>query len=314
VALMPPAAIDEAARACAAGDCVESIDLLEDAVRLRPGDFRLHYRLGQCYSGCCRSHPLVDPDMAVPYLRQALRFLGSGPGIARAAVLDQLGNTLTRRGAWRDAIDCHLAAAEMYRSFGMPGEWARAQFNLGNSYCELAEATGENHWEEAASHYEKSLEVRSRQKDPEHYAATLENLGTAYRRLAGLKVAGSITKSIQCYRRALWIYIPAANSNKCAAVHNNLGNAYLSLPGDRNTRRALRHFDRALRLQSQEKERRTYGITQFNRAQAYLRLAQSSLAVSCLREASRAFQSCGEDRYTQLIRAQLEGIGLRPPE
>ena len=59
---------------------------------------------------------------------------------------------------------------------------------------------------------------------------------------------------------------------------------------------------------------RAYGITQYNRAQAHYRLAQTSpggnpkVAVTCLEEAFAAFQSCGEDRYTQLVRAQLERI------
>lgn len=302
---MPAGAIDEVERACAAGNCGDAIDLLESAVRLRPGDFRLHFHLGRCYSGCCRSHPLVHPEMAVPYLRQALRLLGPDAKLARAAALDLLGNTLTESGASRDAVDSYLAAAELYQSLGMSEEWARAQFNLGNSYCELSEARAENHWEQAVFHYEQALQVRTRQKEPVHYAAALENLGTAYRRLSG-----GAKKSIQCYRKALWIYTPSANPGKCAALHNNLGNAYLSLPGDRNMRHALRHFDRALILQVHDAHSRTYGITQYNRAQAYLRLAQSSPAVTCLREASRAFQCCGEERYTQLIRAQLEHIGL----
>ena len=101
---------------------------------------------------------------------------------------------------------------------------------------------------------------------------------------------------------------------------NNLGNAYLSLPETdektiaRNARRALHHFDRALRIQCRDKSSRAYGITQYNRAQAHYRLAQTSpggnpkVAVTCLEEALAAFQSCGEDRYTQLVRAQLERI------
>lgn len=310
---MPAAAMDGVERACLAGKCEESIDLLEQAVRLRPGDYSLHYRLGICYGGCCRSHPLVHPDMAIPYFRQALRFLGDEPGAARAAVLDQLGNTLIERSrtaeadSLRTAIDCHLSAAEIYRSLGMANEWARIQFNLGNSCCDLSEAAGEHHWAEAVSHYEQSLRIRTRQKDPQLYAAVQENLGTAYRRLP------DFLKSIQCYRRALWVHNPTANPEKCAALQNNLGNAFLSLPDSggnaaRNARRALRHFDRALGLQSSQTESRQYGITQYNRALAHIRLARTSGAVTCLHQASRAFQACGEERFAALIRAQLARI------
>jgi tetratricopeptide (TPR) repeat protein len=310
VALMRAPAMDRALRACAAGNCEESIDLLEHAVRGQSGDFRLYYRLGVCYSGCCRPHTQVHPEMAVPYLRQALRLVGSDAGTARAAVLDQLGNALIERshteGAepLRAAIDCHVAAAEAFESLGMAGDWARVEFNLGNSWCDLAEATGEDRWAEAVAAYEKSLLVRTRDKDPEHHAAALENLGTAYRQLAQ---AG---KSIRCFRQALWIYTPAANPEKCAALHNNLGNTILSFPGDiaRNARRALRHFDRALGLQAQHPDTRPYGVTQYNRAQAYVRLGDFKTAVTCFREAARAFQACGEERLLELIRTQSERI------
>jgi len=276
VALMPGAVIDAVDRACAAGKCEESINLLERAVQSRPSDFRLHYRLGQCYSGCCRPHPLVHPDMAVPFLRQALRLLGSDTGVARAAVLEQLGNTLIERVELPAAIDCHLAAAEIYRSLDMLEDWARVEFNLGNSYCELSEATAEDYWQEAISDYEKSLQVRTLKKDPGKHAAILENLGTAFRHLPGQEA-----KSIQCYRRALRIYTPAANAGKCAALHNNLGNAFLALPAteaeaiSRNARRALRHFDRALDLLSDQPQISAYGIAQHNRGQAQKRMARA---------------------------------------
>ena len=64
VALMPNAATEDAERSCAAGECEAAIELFERAVRLEPCDFRLHYRLGLCYGGGCRSHALVHPDMA----------------------------------------------------------------------------------------------------------------------------------------------------------------------------------------------------------------------------------------------------------
>jgi tetratricopeptide (TPR) repeat protein len=317
------AAIESADTACAAGECEAAINLLEEAVRGHPYDFRLHYRLGLCYGGCCRDHPLVQPDMAIPYLRQALRLAGADPR-QRAAVADQLANTLLHSRtmplhmALRAAIDCHVEAAELYASLELQDEWARVEFNLGNSWCDLSEITGEDHWREAVTHYENALRVRTREKDPERYAAVLENLGAAYRRLPGTDAAGNIRKCIQCYRRALCVYAPKTHPEKNATLENNLGNAFLSLPevdersAARNARRALRHFERALRIQSRNAHSRVYGITQYNLAQAYFRLARSSpgdnlrLAVGSLEAAGAAFQACGEDRYLQVIRIQLE--------
>ncbi len=323
---MPGPAIGGAETACAAGQCEKAIGLLEHAVRLQPNNPIFHYRLGVCYSGGCRSHEMIHPDMAISYLRQALRLYGPDAGLARATVLDSLGNALpasrdlTRETALRAAVQCHREAAGIYESLASPDDWARANFNLGNACCDLSDATGEDHWREAVDCYEKSLRVRTRQRDPERHAAILENLGTAYRRLSAEDHAGNVKRCIQCYRRALAIYAPRTHPEKNAALQNNLGNAFLSLPdtgetsGARNARRALHHFECALRVQSRTRLTRAYGITQYNRAQAYFRLARSSppenltLAISCLEEACRVFQACGEDRWLEAARSQLNEI------
>jgi tetratricopeptide (TPR) repeat protein len=319
---MGGAAMESVQRACAEGRCERAIELLEEALREQSLGFGLHYALGRCYGGGCRTHSLTDPDMASAYLRRSLDLLGDERGLSRAATLDELGNTLVRsRGAPRDealrrAIECHREAAEIYARLGNRQEWARTQFNLGNSSCELSETTGEDHWREAVSHYEDSLRVRTREADPEGHAASLENLGTAYRRLSG----ADVRKCIGCFRKALHVYTAAAYPGKCAAVESNLGNVFLSLPAadagssDRNARRALRHFDRALGLQTRDTATRGYAVTQYNRAQAYLRLARAapvphlSIAAQCLEEAFATFETCGEHRYSQIIRDQLKEI------
>jgi len=300
--------LEHADRACEAQDCQASIGFLEEAVRLRPHDYRLHYRLGLCYGGSCRPHPLVRPEMAVPYLRQALRIIGPEPGRLRAEILDQLGNTLAASGDLRAAIDSHREAAGIYQALGMRNDWARVQFNLGNFCCELSDAAAENHWQEAVSHYENSLEVRTREKDPQRYAAVLENLGTAYRRLPP-RDAGHIKKSIQCYRRALAVYVRSAWPEQHAALQNNLGNAFLSLPEsvEKNAARALGHFERALRLQPDSRSR-AFAITQYNCAQAHLRLARCSPAMDCLEAAAQAFEACGDARCAERVHSQLQRI------
>ena len=131
------------------------------------------------------------------------RFASLAPdrGRFRAAVVDQLGNTLCHSGstpravALRAAIECHIEAAEIYQSLGMADDWGRTQFNLGNSCCDLSEITGEDHWQEAVFHYEESLRVRTREKDPERHAAVLENLGSAYRRLSGGGTGDNVKKA-----------------------------------------------------------------------------------------------------------------------
>ena len=295
--------------ACACGDCEGSIALLEQFVQRQPHNYALHYNLGVCYGGLCRSHPLVHPDTATAYLRQALR-LAPAPAGVRAAILDQLAGTLLHvpgETALREAIDRHLEAAGLYRTLGMAADWSRTEYNLGNSCCELSESSGEEHWSEAIAHYLTSLEIEPREKNPERDMAVLINLGTAYRRVHN---PGG---SVQCYRRALRYPAARCNPEKRATLENNLGNAILSLPepdqrtGARNARRALRHFDRALRAS----RGRTLAIAHYNRAQAYLRLNPRQ-ALACLQSAEAAFQSCGDSRYMQLVQAQLQSLRRTP--
>jgi tetratricopeptide (TPR) repeat protein len=319
--------VGRAGQACAARNCARAIDLLECVVRAQPGNLPVYYLLGLCYSGTCGfSHPLICPNLAVAYLRRALALLGEDGGIVRATILDALGSALVRGrdaspvAAARTAIECYREAARIYQQCARLDDWARTCFNLGNSLCDLSEMGGEDHWREAVFHYEESLRVRTREKDPERHAAVLENLGSAYRSLSGGAPGDNVKKSIRCYQRALRVYVPASHPDKSAAVENNLGNAYLSLPETdektkaRNARRALRHFDRALRIQSRDKSSRAYGITQYNRAQANCRLTKASpggnpkVVATCLEEALAAFQSCGDNRHLRLVRAQLDRV------
>lgn len=319
--MMPKPSNAAAERACAAKRCEEAIHALESDLNSCPADALLCYTLGFCYSGGCRAHTLVSPEMASAYLRRALILAGQA-AFLRASILDTLANTLVRctdrpkAAALRDAIACHTEAAALFRAAGNSHDCARAQFNLGNSCCELSEATGEDHWREAVGHYESALQVRTRKQDPLGYAAVLENLGTAYRRLS----SDGVYRAIQCYRRALRVCPRAAYPARNAALENNLGNALLSLTAansadaGRNARRALRHFNRALDILAGGSRNCTYAITQYNRAQAYLRLAgqhsrAAGTAVDCLEDAFTVFQACGEQNYASLIRSQLERIG-----
>jgi tetratricopeptide (TPR) repeat protein len=314
------ALLEEVRLACAAADCEHAVDLLEKAVRIQPADYQLHYWLGVCHSGGCRRHGYTDPDLAVEYLRQALRLARGATPLGRAAILAALGNTcldshsLKRTEAVRTSIECHRQAAQIYHGLGQAEAWAREKFNCGNACCELSELAGEDHWQEAISCYEGALTVRTRERNPERYASVLENLGTAYRQLPAGDHGRNVRTSIGCYRHALRICGRATHPARNAALHGNLGNAYLSLPAsdetarERNARRALRHFERALHTPGCDRDSRQYAINQHNRAQAYLRLSDFEASMDCLQEAYRVFMACGEEIYARRIRAQMENI------
>jgi tetratricopeptide (TPR) repeat protein len=174
-------------------------------------------------------------------------------------------------------------------------------------------------WEKAILHYLSALRVRTEKEDPVRFAATAQNLGTAYRELPGGARSANLRKAIGCYSAAFRAYIGAHQGEKCANLHNNLGNAYLKLPDRpgalcRNVRRALRHFELALRVRNKADRPCDYGVTQFNRGQGYLLLAACDSsgnvqpAAVCFREALDGFRRCGDAVNAEMVKRRLEAL------
>lgn len=286
---------------------------LQQQVQGDPENPNLQYQLGLCYSGACREHSMVSPELALEHLRHALgasRNLGDSS--ARAGMLNLLGITYTRsstlpaKARLLAAIECYEKAADIYFLQSQFREWARMQFNIGNAWCEMPGDDCPGKWEKAILHYEWALLFRSQQDDPVAFAATLENMGTACRaQLTGDKAA-NVRRAIQCYRRALRISRADSAPQQWARLHNNLGNAYLTLPPEQSSvsrvalaRKAIRHFNLALRVRTREQSPFDYGVTQMNRGQAYLSLGLASSrrelveAANSFREAQAAFLQAG---------------------
>ena len=315
--------IEAAESKCGRQQCEDAIDLLEQAVRIQPGNPRLYYQLGVCYTGGCRSHRLTTPDLGEEYLRHALSLLGrSAKTILRASILNALGNALgsCRRGSksvrLREAIACHEEAAEIYRSNNLLEEWAREEFNLANAWCELPEEEFPEKWAESIGDYRKALEVRTRAKDPQRHAATLLNLGTAFRQLPSGDRTANVMEAVRCYRKALRIYTLSAFPLQYAELCNNLGNACLSCPAQdeasqkRHARDALRHFECALKVWTSEEQPSRYSLAQYNRGCAYLRLSPSpenlKRAVACFFQVCACGRSPEQAEIAGLARAQME--------
>jgi tetratricopeptide (TPR) repeat protein len=319
----------QAAARCREHLCADCIAFLEQAAQLDPRNHETQYQLGICYGGGCRVHSLTSADIAVEHLRCALTLIGATREPAlRASLTNALGNTytqssrLTPSARTQNAILCYETAASLWLTQGDMLSWAMAEFNLGNACCELPVEEFPDKWDQAVRHYENALHVRTRESNPERHAATLENLGTAYRELPTGNRAGNVRKAVGCYRQALRIYTSSALPLQNAGLHNNLANAYLSLPADnpaatlRNVHRALRHFDRALRVRPKTRHPGDYASSQFNRGSAFLRLATASAnplkplqeARSCFREARKYFSRCGQDELADRAKERLKFI------
>lgn len=316
-----------AARQCREHQCEACIATLVEAVPAEANNYAIHFQLGVCSSGGCRVHLQTSAEIALTYLRLALTLVSpSEQPKERAQILSAMGNAwlLSSREAvavrLQAAISCFKQAARTYLGVGDMEAWAREEFNLGNSYCELSEKTSPSKWQEAVSHYQKALQVRTKERDPVRYAATLENLGTAYRELSSGDKAVNVGKAILCYRQALHVFTSAEFPRQNAGLHNNLGNAYVSIPSadsagtGKNLRRAFRHFDRALCFRTRVSFPCDYAVTQFNRGSTFLRLAledanpQPNLrnAQICFEEAGTAFAQGGQVARARAAQEQAE--------
>jgi tetratricopeptide (TPR) repeat protein len=319
--------LDRAAESCVNHRCNEAVGLLEEAVRLQPANSDLHYRLGICHSGGCRLNSFTNADVAVEYLRQALALTAaSNDSLICAGILDTLGNAyvcsrqLPKKARLEAALDCHRAAASLYRSRGQLDDWAREEYNQGNAWCELPEEEYPEKWQQAILNFEQALQVRTRDSNPFRYAATMQNLGTAYRQLKTGDKAANMMKAATCYRRALEIYDLSTFPVQHAALYNNLGNAYLSLAmtGEKIRRRCVRHaldhLDRALCVRTRGEYPADYAVTQYNRGQAFLLLAVENRrdsyinAVACFQEAHDCFLLCGQAKSARSARQQVQRI------
>ncbi|SPE28119.1 hypothetical protein SBA2_380026 [Acidobacteriia bacterium SbA2] len=342
-ALMPPKPgggqcswLLEANKLCQEHECESCVAALLEASQAEPMNYAIHFQMGICCSAGCRSHSQTSPVIALSHLRVALTLISSAhQPRERAQILSAMGNTWltssreSTQVRLQAAISCFQEGAQIYRSLGDLNAWAREEFNLGNTYCELSEETSPGKWVEAVSHYQSALQVRTRVSDPLCYAATLENLGTAYRQLSFGDKAANVRKAILCYRKALQVYTATGFPVQNASLHNNLGNAYVSLPSadpastSKNLRRAIRHFDHALRSPTQVSLPRHYAATLFNRGSAFLRLAleeqnpQSSLRAAeiCFEEAEELFTQCGQVENARRARQRVEPLRscLHPP-
>jgi tetratricopeptide (TPR) repeat protein len=305
---------------CGAEGCEKMIAALQQALDGSPDDLTLRYQLGICYSGVCRPHSLTSPEIALHHLRGTAGRTGED-SLFRARIIALRGVTYTRCSTLpvdarlSAAIQCYQEAAAIYYAQSRFADWARMQFNLGNAWCDVREDRHLDKWENAISHYEQALFFRTKEADPHGFAATLENLGSAYRERKQGDKSTNVRQAIHCYRRAAQVYRIGSAPGQWAALHNNLGNAYLSLPAtDRKletslARKAIRHFDLALRVRTVAHSSLDYGITQLNRAQAYLRLGMAD-SPAALAESARSFREAHE-ALMKAMRPQEAGMAAR---
>ena len=189
-------------------------------------------------------------------------------------------------------------------------DWAREQYNLGNTWCEMPEAEFPAKWEKAVGRFEQALAIRTREKHPEHHAATLQNLGTAYRELKTGNRASNIRRALHCYREALRVLRTPVASRRWAALHHDLGNGYLALAitgesPSHNTRRAIRHLNRALSVRTKLQSPFDYAATQLSRGEVFLQMAFADFGDPCSLNQARACYQEAEDSFTQAGRMDL---------
>jgi hypothetical protein len=136
----------EAARLCQEHQCESCITVLVEAAQAEPKNYAIHYQMGICGSGGCRFHSQTLAEIALSHLRVALALVNpSEQPRERGRILSAMGNTWLvssrepSKVRLQPAISCFKEAAQTYLRVGDAEAWARVEFNLGNSCCELQE-------------------------------------------------------------------------------------------------------------------------------------------------------------------------------
>ena len=125
---------------------------------------------------------------------------------------------------------------------------ARAFFLAGLA-AQMTE-TAEN-IELAISHYNRALEVYTREAFPEKWALTQNNLGNAFNNRIRGDRAENIEQAISHYNQALEVYTRDTFPEKWATTQNNLATAYSDqIRGDQaeNIEQAISHYNQALEV------------------------------------------------------------------
>ncbi|MGQ4647386.1 CHAT domain-containing protein [Lyngbya aestuarii] len=171
------------------------------------------------------------------------------------------------------AIAGYEGVLTLFTRKAFPQNWADAQNNLGNAYCERIVGDKAENLEKAIAAYTLALQVYTREAFPQEWADTQNNLGNAYLyRIVGDK-ADNLEKAIAAYSLALQVRTREAFPQDWATTQNNLGIAYLDrIVGDKaeNREQAIAAYTLALQVTTREAFPQDWADTQNNLGIAYL--------------------------------------------
>ncbi|QDL18415.1 hypothetical protein DP113_00345 [Brasilonema octagenarum UFV-E1] len=170
------------------------------------------------------------------------------------------------------AIAGYEAILTVFTRDAFPQDWAHAQNNLGNAYCDRILGEKAQNLELAIASYTNALSVRTRDAFPQDWADTQNNLGTAYcNRILGEK-AQNLELAIASYTAALSVRTRDAFPQDWAATQNNLAAAYSDrILGEKaqNLELAIASYTNALSVRTRDAFPQDWATTQNNLGNAY---------------------------------------------
>ncbi|GAI93956.1 unnamed protein product, partial [marine sediment metagenome] len=177
------------------------------------------------------------------------------------------------------SIQAYHEALKVRTLKDFPTDYAKSQFNLGNTFRIFAEVenTPEN-CEKAILAYHEALKVYTLESFPMDYAGTQNNIGIAYFHLAEVEnEAENCEKAIQAYHKALKVRTLKDFPWNYAMTQNNLGNAYHTLARFEsrveNCTKSIQACHEALKVYTLENYFMQYATVQNTLGNAYNTLA-----------------------------------------
>ena len=150
--------------------------------------------------------------------------------------------------------------------------WAALHNELGSGLAHNPQGPRAENFEQAIAHYQKSLDVHTRQAYPEEWARAQIRLGNAYGDRDRGDRAENLEKAIAHYLQALEVYTVQVYPERWATTQYNLALVYRKrICGERagNLEQAITRFEQALQVYTRQSHPEDWAGTELNLGEAY---------------------------------------------
>jgi tetratricopeptide (TPR) repeat protein len=213
-----------------------------------------------------------------------------------AEIQNKLGDALLvlgERGGnenlFKQALDAHTKALEVFSRVKTPKEWAKTQNKLGIALYSLGRQKNDKSLlDQSQEAFEEALKEFTHEKSPVDWAKTQNNLGNLYRKF------GKLEESVSLFEKALEIFSPEVTPDDWAKTQGDLGITRLRLGQQRKDsmelKKAMIACENALKVYDNKKMRVSWAKTQSGLGNVLLTLGEFEQDITSLQQAETVLE------------------------